>query len=277
MEYGFKFGVSYAQERPLTAPLPLCGDVCQAIGKAKEIGLDGIEIHGREYEFTDEQVARIKKCCEENGMAVAAVVTGRLFNQTGISIAEPEQTRRHWALEQVKRYIDVAARLDTDVVIGWAKGRFAVNNPPSLYYQLLTESMKVLDFYAGEKGVRLMVEVINRYEVDCFITAEETLDYINRNGLAHTYLHLDTFHMNIEERDMYKALRMAGDKLGYVHVADNTRLAPGTGTLDFKKILGVLCETGYQGFVTTECFPVPDAETAARESVGYMKKVLGEL
>lgn len=54
MEHNFKFGVSYAEQRPLTAPLPLCGDVCDAFRYAKDIGLDGIEIHGREYEFTDD-------------------------------------------------------------------------------------------------------------------------------------------------------------------------------------------------------------------------------
>lgn len=74
-------------------------------------------------------------------------------------------------MEQVKRYIDVAASLKTDVVIGWVKGRFSTDNPPSLYYHLLTESMKELDAYSGGKCVRLVVEVINRYEVDCFITA----------------------------------------------------------------------------------------------------------
>ena len=67
MEHNFKFGVSYAEQRPLTAPLPLCGDVCDAFRYAKDIGLDGIEIHGREYEFTDEQVERIKVCCGELG------------------------------------------------------------------------------------------------------------------------------------------------------------------------------------------------------------------
>ncbi len=61
MEHNFKFGVSYAEQRPLTAPLPLCGDVCDAFRYAKDIGLDGIEIHGREYEFTDEQVERIRE------------------------------------------------------------------------------------------------------------------------------------------------------------------------------------------------------------------------
>ena len=209
MGYNFKLGVSYAQQRPLTAPLPLCGDVCEALRYAKEIGLDGIEIHGREYEFTDEQVGRIKECCSELDMKVAAVVTGRVYTQTGLSLADPVSERRSWVVEQVKRYIDVAASLKTDVVIGWVKGRFSTDNPPSLYYHLLTESMKELDAYSGGKCVRLVVEVINRYEVDCFITARETLDYIEGNGLEHTYLHLDTFHMNMEEDDMGEAIRHA--------------------------------------------------------------------
>lgn len=274
MEDQFKFGVSYANERPETAPLPLCGDICEALRYGKEIGLDGIEIHGREYEFTDEMVNKIQDCCKEYHMKIAAVVTGRLYNQTGISLAEPDSVRRAWVVEQVKRYIDVAARLETDVVIGWIKGRFAVNNPPPLYFKLLTESMKDIDQYAGEKHVRLVVEVINRYEVDCFLTAAETLDYIRKNNLEHTYLHLDTFHMNIEETDLYEAIRTAGDHLGYVHVADNTRLAPGTGTLDFRKILNVLSEIGYDGFVTTECFPKPDGRQAAKEAVTHLKKMM---
>ena len=145
MEHNFKFGVSYAEQRPLTAPLPLCGDVCDAFRYAKDIGLDGIEIHGREYEFTDEQVERIKVCCGELGMKVAAVVTGRVYTQTGLSLADPVSERRTWVVDQVKRYIDVAASLKTDVVIGWVKGRFSLDNPQSLYYRLLTESMKELD------------------------------------------------------------------------------------------------------------------------------------
>ena len=54
--------------------------------------------------------------------------------------------------------------------------------------------------------------------------------------------HLDTVHMNLEETDMYEAIRLAGPRLGYMHVADNTRLAPGTGCLDFKKIFETLKE-----------------------------------
>ena len=258
MEHNFKFGVSYAQQRPLTAPLPLCGDVCDAFRYAKDIGLDGIEIHGREYEFTDEQVERIKVCCRELGMKVAAVVG----------------ERRTWVVDQVKRYIDVAASLKTDVVIGWVKGRFSSDNPQSLYYRLLTESMKELDAYAGVKCVRLVVEVINRYEVDCFITARETLDYIEGSGLEHTYLHLDTFHMNLEETAMYEAIRLAGPRLGYIHVADNTRLAPGTGCLDFKKIFETLKEIGYEGFITAECFPKPDGKAAAKAAAEYLKKIV---
>lgn len=273
MGYKFQYGVSYAQERPVTAPLPLCGPIGDVLRFGREIGLDGIEIHGREYEFSEEKIEEIRSCCAENQMKIAAVVTGRLYNQTTLSLAEPDPVKRAWVIEQMKRYIDTAQKFETDVVIGWVKGRFAVDNPPSLYFKLLTESMRELDAYAGERQVRLVVEVINRYEVDCFITVRETLEFIERNGLEHTYLHLDTFHMNIEETDMCGAIRLAGKKLGYVHVADNTRLAPGTGTLDFKAILETLNEIGYTGFVTVECLPQPSGREAAKAAVDYLRAV----
>lgn len=79
--------------------------------------------------------------------------------------------------------------------------------------------------------------------------------------------------MNMEETDMYEAIRLAGRRLGYMHVADNTRLAPGTYCLDFNKIFETLKEIGYEGFITTECFPKPDGKTAAKAAAEYLKKL----
>lgn len=269
-----KLGVSYAEERPLTAPLPLCGDLKEAALFAKSIGLDGIEIHGRECEFEGKRLEYIRQICSKTGIRIAALVTGRLYNQTHISLAEPEAARRKWVIEQVKKYIDSASSLKTDIIIGWLRGRITADNPSELYFGLLRESLSELDEYAGKKGVRILLEVINRYEVDCFLTAEETLAFIQDNNLKNTYLHLDTFHMNIEETDLCRALRIASEKLGYVHVADNTRLYPGSGSLDFAKILSTLDEIGYSGFVTTECFPVPDGRQAAEKAAAYLRGLM---
>ena len=270
----FKLSVSYAKSRPVTAPLPLCGDFSKAIREAKELGFQAIEIHGRETEFDAAFISEAKKIMVSEDMHIAALVSGRLYNETLISIADPVEQKRLWAVARLKEYIDAAAELDTDVVLGWIRGRISAELPASLYFEGLDKSMKELDEYALEKGVKLLLEVINRYEVDVFKTAEETLGYIRKNGLKSTYIHLDTFHMNIEETDMIAAIETAGDRLGYVHAADNTRLYPGSGRLDFERILGKLKDAGYEGFVNVECFPVPDGHTAAERAAAFLKKYI---
>ena len=76
--------------------------------------------------------------------------------------------------------------------------------------------------------------------------------------------------MNIEEADMCAAIRLCGHRLGYLHVADNTRTYPGSGALDFKAILKALEDIHYTGFVTVECLPQPDRETAAKKAIEHL-------
>ena len=108
-----------------------------------------------------------------------------------------------------------------------------------------------------------------------FNTAEETLAFINTYGLSNTYVHLDTFHMNIEEADMAKSIRSCGDKLGYIHFADSNRLYPGAGHIDFAPVMKALAETAYAGSLSVECIPLPDSRTAALMGIkamrGYMQ------
>lgn len=274
MKYTFQLAVSYAEERPLTAPLPLCGELGEAMDYAKSVGFDGIEIHGREYEFEGEHLQKIRELREKTGVQIAALVSGRLYSQTQISLAEPETVKRAWLIAQMKKYIDAAATLKTGVIIGWIRGLFSKGNPKDLYFQILRQSLRELDAYAGEQNVPLLIEVINRYEVDCFKRADETLEFLEKNGLRHSYLHLDTFHMNIEEDDLCGAIRLAGKRLGYFHVADNTRRYPGSGILDFSKILETLGEINYGGFVTVECLPDPDGRKAAKRAAGYLRGLM---
>lgn len=267
---GIKIGISYAKERPVTAPLPLCGEIREAMKTAKAAGFDGIEIHGREFEFTPQEIQLIKAYQAELDLDICAIATGRLYNQTLISLTDPDEERRAWSVAQTKLYVDAAAELDTDVIIGWLRGRKSDQLTMEQYLGLLADSLRQMDEYAGLRNVKILLEAINRYEVDSFITAEETLNFINQHHLNHTYLHLDTFHMNIEETDLCDAIRTTGNKLGYVHVADNTRLSPGTGSLDFKKIFDVLKEIGYDGYATVECFPYPSGEEAANMAGAYL-------
>jgi len=79
--------------------------------------------------------------------------------------------------------------------------------------------------------------------------------------------------MNIEEPDMVESIRLAGDRIFHFHVADSNRWYPGAGHLDFASLLGALFETGYQGFVSGEFMPEPDADTAAQLAIDYLKAI----
>ena len=76
--------------------------------------------------------------------------------------------------------------------------------------------------------------------------------------------------MNIDETDPYEAIRLAGKKLGYVHLADNSRRYPGSGQLDFQKTLITLQEANYQGYLSVECFPYPNGKEAAAKAIQYL-------
>jgi sugar phosphate isomerase/epimerase len=85
---------------------------------------------------------------------------------------------------------------------------------------------------------------------------------------------LDTFHSNIEETSIPKAIRRAGRLLKHVHFADSNRLAPGFGSIDFKPIMRELIETEYDGYIDLECMPAkPDPDTLVQEGLGYMRSI----
>ncbi|MDD5757345.1 MAG: sugar phosphate isomerase/epimerase [bacterium] len=84
---------------------------------------------------------------------------------------------------------------------------------------------------------------------------------------------LDTFHMNIEEKDLFKTGSLFGSRVGHSHIADSNRLYPGAGHLDFIKIMKAIKKTGYKGYLSGEYQPLPDAQTAMKKYINYMRGV----
>jgi D-psicose/D-tagatose/L-ribulose 3-epimerase len=116
------------------------------------------------------------------------------------------------------------------------------------------ESLREAGEHAGERGVTLAVEVLNRFETDLCNTVEQGLDLCERIGLDNVGLLLDTFHMNIEEKDIAAALRSAGPRLKHFHACENDRGAPGSGHVEWDAVLPVLHELGYDGQLVIESF-----------------------
>ncbi|SON54225.1 D-tagatose 3-epimerase [Hartmannibacter diazotrophicus] len=94
-------------------------------------------------------------------------------------------------------------------------------------------------------GVQLVLEVVNRFESNVLNTTAQGLKFIEDTGRDDVFLHLDSFHMNIEEADPAGAIRLAGDKVTYFHFNENYRGYLGTGTIDFPAIFDALVDIGF--------------------------------
>jgi D-psicose/D-tagatose/L-ribulose 3-epimerase len=107
---------------------------------------------------------------------------------------------------------------------------------------------------AAQDGVTLGLEVVNRYETNLLNTADQALAFIAEVDEPNVGVHLDTYHMNIEEDDMFGPVRRCGDKLVYVHIGESHRGYLGSGSVDFSTFFKALAEQGYAGTITFESF-----------------------
>jgi D-psicose/D-tagatose/L-ribulose 3-epimerase len=107
---------------------------------------------------------------------------------------------------------------------------------------------------ARAKGMTLGLEICNRYETNVINTAHDALRLADDIGEDNVLIHLDTYHMNIEEDDLVRPVREVGDRLGYVHIGENHRGYLGSGHLDFTSFFHALHDIGYTGPITFESF-----------------------
>jgi D-psicose/D-tagatose/L-ribulose 3-epimerase len=115
-------------------------------------------------------------------------------------------------------------------------------------------AMAALAEKASSLGIRLSLEVVNRYESNLLNTGRQALEYLKEVGRSEVSVHLDTYHMNIEESDLFQPILDTGDQLGYVHIGESHRGYLGTGSVDFGSTFRALDRIGYEGPIVFESF-----------------------
>ncbi len=267
----WKYAISSADVAPANSVLLLKGTIPENLKTASELGYDAIEVHTRpDVDFDYEAIAEAEK---KYGTKVAMIITGRLNTEGECSLVDDRPYVVDAAMKGMKDYIDIAARMKADLVIGWVKGNVPAGGDRKKYINRLAKNLRVLAEYGGQKGVKLNLEVINRYEVNIFTTAQELMDFLEEYKIDNLYAHLDAFHMGIDECDPVEAIKTCKGKLGYFHLADNSRRYPGSGQFDFKKMLDALEDIGYDGYLSVECLDWPTDMEAARRALAYMKDI----
>jgi len=181
-------------------------------------------------------------------------------------------------VERVRGHVEFAAAVRSAVTIGSLSGKLGPGSVAERHQrraQALECLAEVCDV-ARRAGVTVLLEPLNRYECDYINSLADFVSIAVEIGAPNLKLLADTFHMNIEEADMMASLKAAKSFLGHVHLADTNRQAPGHGHLDIAAVLTTLDEIGYQGYLSFEVFPVPDARTAIRDGIAAVRAGLSK-
>lgn len=128
---------------------------------------------------------------------------------------------------------------------------------------MLVENLRTLAQYAGDHGVVLCIEPLNRFETSFINLAGQAIEIVDRVDHPSCQIMLDTFHMNIEEKSLGDAIRAAGSRLRHVHACENDRGAPGSGNVAWDEVAQALHEIEYEGPLVIESFTA-DVKTIAR-------------
>ena len=244
------------------------GDFASNVAKIAGYGYQGVELAIRDPKLVDP--AELEAVVGKHNLVVPALGTGQAWGEEGLSFTSDDPEIRRAAIERVKSHIPVAARFKAAVILGLIRGITPQGQSHEQSMAYLVEALQECSAAAAPHGVKYALEPLNRYETDLIHTVADGLDLIERVGANNFGLLLDTFHMNIEEPSIEESIRTCGDRIFHFHVADSNRWYPGAGHLDFGSILDTLFDTGYQGWVSGEFMPVPDADTGARRAITYL-------
>jgi len=241
----------------------------QIFAKLKKWGFDTAELPIEALEHTDP--VKVKAAADKAGIKIGSVCAcmgpGRDFRGS----AADQKT----ASAYVRGLIDQAVLMGCPSVIGPLYSVVGLIGPhddaeKKQQFDLVVKNLKPLAKYAESKGVQLCIEPLNRFETDFLNTCDQGLKLVQAVGSKAVKLHLDTFHMNIEEKDQAAAILKAGKHLAHFHACGCDRGTPGGDHIDWKPIVAALKKIGYQGDVVIESFTT-DVKVIARAAAIWRK------
>lgn len=218
--------------------------------KTKEAGFDLIEFPLMDPFSFDVSVA--KDALEEYDLAVSASLG--LSEATDVTSSDPAIVAAGEAL--LLKAVDVLADLGGQHFCGVIYSAMKKYMEPVTAEGLASSKAaiaRVAD-HAAERGVSVALEVVNRYETNVLNTARQALEYVAEVDRPNLGIHIDTYHMNIEESDMFAPVLDAAPALRYVHIGESHRGYLGTGTVDFDTFFKALGRIGYDGPIVFESF-----------------------
>ncbi len=223
----------------------------RAIEGTKQAGFDLIEIPLMDASSFDSDLAA--RMLRDNDLAV----TASLGLTSATDLTSEDATVVASGVAMLERCLDHVATMGGDVLCGVIYSAMGKYMSPATPKGIENSQRAISDLAAkaAARGIRLSLEVVNRYESNVFNTGRGALGFLG-DVAGDVSVHLDTYHMNIEESDFFQPVHdvAAAGKLGYVHIGDSHRGYLGTGTVDFATFFRALHDVDYDGPVVFESF-----------------------
>jgi len=222
----------------------------KAAASAKKAGYDYIEMLMIEPDKID--VAMTKAVLSEYGLFATASLG--LSPETDVTSTNPSIVKK--GDELLRKVVDKLHAIGSTELCGviyCSLGKYPGPASAENRANSIAAVARLAD-YAADKGININLEVVNRYETNIMNTGNEGLKFLEAVNRPNAYLHLDTYHMNIEEDGMSQAVLDAGDALGYVHIGESHRGYLGSGNVDFDTFFTALKKINYSGPITFESF-----------------------
>jgi len=248
-------------------PMPLA----EIARRVKALGLDGVELLGDLSLYSARDAARV---LGDQGLSIFSLTPA------DADPAHPDPAVRAQAVDYFLRLLDFAAELGRPLVCCHGLvGRIKAIDSQEIERAAFVESTRQIAARAESLGLRLVMEVLNRYEAHLLNTAAEAVQFVADVGSPSLGILLDAYHMNIEEAQPAAAIRQAGDRLWLYHAADSNRQAIGRGHTDFGAQMAALSDVGYRGPIILECTaPGPNPFTPIKDegSLDWLETYLRE-
>jgi D-psicose/D-tagatose/L-ribulose 3-epimerase len=256
------------------------------IDHAASLGLDAIEIPLMELDAVDPGAIRDR--VERVGIDV---LTSVVCPEEADPSSEDERVRdagRDFLTRCVDATADMGATVFTGVTYS-ALGRRLDRRPERADMERTAEVLRAAARHAAARGVRVGIEPVNRYESFLVNTAAQARELMEMVGEPNVGVHLDAYHMNIEEDDFRSPVELVAGDLVHFHLSESHRGIPGRGTVDWEAIMGALGDAGYSGYVGLESFAemsdamrgatciwrdlAPSSDVLVREGLAYLKSL----
>lgn len=255
------------------------------IDRVKHLGLDFIEIPLMVLETFDSKA--VKQRLQKVGMD--ACTSTVLLNDTDITSEDAAIRQKGTAYLKacVRATSEIGARNLSGVIYS-QHVKPTTKSPTQKEWQYSADALRSVARYAQDYNVQIGLEPVNRYETYLVNTCAQARRLMEMIGEENVKIHLDTYHMNIEEKNFYDATMLAGKDLIHYHLCENDRGIPGTGLVNWDDIFRALGDLNYQGYAALESFVdmtdnmntwvwrklARDGDTLVREGIAFIKNLM---